>query len=224
MAKTYYCTLDTETFGGAAKPKGIYNLSGSIHDRLGEIVASFNFLISEHFHEIAADDYGKKNFPRYQEMVAGATITSIASENMAIQIVKDLLDFYNVKYVMAFNTGFDYCKTKCRELLEGREFIDIQLMACQIFGRRPSYIDFCRKNGLASKSGKSVATSAESFYAFLTNNPEYIEEHTAREDSLIELEIFRRCMAAHKAYTKNCHFFDFPDKWNFITPFAPREK
>ena len=44
--KKMYCTLDTETFGGAANPKGIYNLGGRIHDREGNVVASFNYLIS----------------------------------------------------------------------------------------------------------------------------------------------------------------------------------
>ena len=31
--------------------------------------------------------------------------------------------------------------------------------------------------------------NAETLYAFLTNDPTYVEEHTALEDSKIELEI-----------------------------------
>ena len=38
--KNIYCTLDTETFGGAAFPKGIYHLAGIIHDRQGNILAT----------------------------------------------------------------------------------------------------------------------------------------------------------------------------------------
>lgn len=223
MPKTMYLTLDTETFGGASQPKGIYDIGGVIHDRDGVIVAPFNFIIAENYHEINADSYAKKNFPRYQDKITHTQVSVVATEQDAIMAIKNLCDFYNVRYVMAFNTGFDYCKTACRELLEGREFIDIYLMANQIFGLRPSYVNFCRANGLKSGSGKSIATSAQSYYAFLTNCPDYQEEHMALADSLIELEIFKRCIKAHKAYTKNCHFFDYPDRWDYITPFYPKK-
>lgn len=221
--KITYLTLDTETFGGASNPKGIYDIGGVIHDRDGKVIAPFNFIIAEHFHEINADSYAKRNFPRYLEKISNSQASVVATEADAIHVIKNLCDFYNVRYVMAFNTGFDYCKTACRELLEGREFIDIYLMANQIFGTRPSYVNFCRANNLKSGSGKFIATSAQSYYAFFTQEPDYQEEHMALADSLIELEIFKRCVRAHKAYTKNCHFFDFPERWNYIVPFQAKK-
>ena len=33
MNKTIYCTLDTETVGGASEPSGTYNFGCTIHDR-----------------------------------------------------------------------------------------------------------------------------------------------------------------------------------------------
>lgn len=223
MPKTMYLTLDTETFGGASHPKGIYDIGGVIHDRDGVVATTFNFIIGEHYEQIRIDSYAKRNFRKYFLKIYDEHTPIIATEAEAIQKVKELCDFYNVRYVMAFNTGFDYCKTACHELLEGREFIDIYLMANQIFGTRPSYVNFCRSNNLKSGSGKSIATSAQSYYAFLTNTPGYQEEHMALADSLIELEIFKRCVKAHKAYTKNCHFFDYPERWNYIIPFQPKE-
>ena len=206
--RNIYCTLDTETFGGASNPKGIYHLAGIIHDRNGNILASFNYLIAEYYEEIEKDEYAKKNFYKYLDMIEEGVITSIASEAEAVKMVNALCDFYNVKYMMAYNSAFDFVKTECRNLIEDREFIDIYLMTLQTITHIKKYAKFCRENNLVSRSGKSVATSAESVYAYLTNNANYSEEHTALEDSKIEMQIFLACLATHKKYTKNIHQYD----------------
>ena len=206
--KNIYCTLDTETFGGAATPKGIYHLAGIIHDREGAILATFNYLIAEHYEEIEKDDYAKRNFHKYQGMIEDGIVTMISSEVAAVEMVNSICEFYGVRYMMAYNSGFDFVKTVCRSLIENREFIDIYLMSVQTITHLKKYADFCRENGFRSSSGKSVATSAESVYAYLTNNTEYKEEHTAFEDSKIEMQIFLACQKMHKKYTKNMHMWD----------------
>lgn len=206
--KNIYCTLDTETFGGAANPKGIYHVAGFIHDRKGTVIAPFNYLIAEHFDEINKDEYAKKNFYRYLEMVANGEITVIDTEAHAIEMIDALCDLYEVRYMMAYNSVFDFTKTACARLVEDREFIDIYLMALQTITHIKKYAKFCRENGLRSSSGKSVATTAESVFAYITNNVDYKEEHTALEDSKIEMQIFLACVATHKKYTKNMHQWD----------------
>ena len=206
--KNIYCTLDTETFGGASNPKGIYHLAGIIHDKCGNIYASFNYLIAEYYEEIEKDEYAKKNFYKYINMIHEGLITTVATEKEAVQMVNTLCDFYNVKYMMAYNSAFDFTKTECRTLIEEREFIDIYLMTLQTITHIKKYAKFCRENGLISRSGKSVATTAESVFAYLTNNADYSEEHTALEDSKIEMQIFLACIATHKRYTKNMHQYD----------------
>ena len=208
--KNIYCTLDTETFGGAAFPKGIYHLAGIIHDRQGNILATFNYLIAEHYDEINRDEYAKRNFQKYQELIADGVVTMIPTEDLAVEMVNSICDFYGVRYMMAFNSAFDFVKTACYSLIENREFIDIYLMSLQTITHLKKYATFCRENGFRSRSGKNVATSAESIYAFLTNNAEYKEEHTAFEDSKIEMEIFLACLKTHKKYTKNVHAWDCP--------------
>ena len=215
--KMMYCTLDTETFGGAANPKGIYHLAGRIHDRKGHIYATFNYLVCEFFEEIEGAFYGKKNFERYAEMIADGSITMVATEDEAVAAVNALCDFYNVDYMMAYNSGFDFGRTKCHELIEEREFIDLYLMALQTITHVKKYATFCRENGLCSKSGRSVATSAESVYAYITNNAKYEEEHTALEDSKIEMEIFLACLKTHKRFTKNLHQHECYDNKCFPT-------
>ena len=141
-------------------------------------------------------------------MIYKGLITTVATEKEAVQMVNTLCDFYNVKYMMAYNSAFDFTKTECRTLIEEREFIDIYLMTLQTITHIKKYAKFCRENGLVSRSGKSVATTAESVFAYLTNNADYSEEHTALEDSKIEMQIFLACIATHKRYTKNMHQYD----------------
>ena len=141
----------------------------------------------------------------WNEMIDDGSITMVASEDEAIAAVNALCDFYNVKYMMAYNSAFDFCKTKCNALIAEREFIDIYLMALQTITHLKKYAKFCRENNFKSRSGKSVATTAESIYAYLTNNVNYSEEHTALEDSKIEMEIFLACLKMHKRFTKNLH-------------------
>ncbi len=210
MKKNIYCTLDTETFGGASHPKGIYHIAGYIHDRKGRIIAVFNYLISEHYDEINKDDYAKKNFKKYQMMIQNGIVTMIDTEAHAIEMVNALCSLYGVNIMMAYNSAFDFERTACRELIKNREFIDIYLMALQTITHYKSYAKFCNDNELKARSpkSKSVSTSAEAVYAYLTNNASYTEEHTALEDSKIEMEIFLACLRTHKRYDKNCHQAD----------------
>lgn len=206
--KNVYCTLDTETFGGAGNPKGIYHLAGFIHDRKGRVIASFNYLIAEHFDQINKDSYAKKNFYKYVQMVAEGIVTMVDTEAHAVQMVDALCSCYNVRYMMAYNSAFDFVKTACRVLIEEREFIDIYLMALQTLTHLKKYARFCRENGFYTSSKRTCSTTAESVYAYLTNNASYEEEHTALEDSKIEMQIFLACLRMHKAYTKNMHQWD----------------
>lgn len=212
MNKTIYCTLDTETVGGASNPTGTYNFGCTIHDREGHILATTSLLAMEHYDEIRNDDYAKKNFPIYEERLARGEMSAVATEAEALSVIANLCRFYNVKYVMAYNTAFDLTKTICRELVPEFEFIDLHLMALQTICHQKGYAKFCRENGFKSKTGKSCATSAESVYAYITNNPDYTEEHTALSDALIEMEIFVRCLRMHKKFHKNIHQWDAKGK------------
>lgn len=208
MKKTIYCTLDTETVGGASNPTGMYNLGCTIHDKDMNILATTSMLVMEHYDEIRNDNYAKKNFPIYEERLRKGEMTAVATEKEALEIVRNLCKFYNVKYVMAYNSAFDFTKTVCRELLADFEFIDIYLMALQTVTHLKKYRKFCLDNDFKSASGKTCSTSAQTVYAYFTNNVDYEEEHTALSDALIEMEIFNKCLAMHKKFTKNCHQWD----------------
>lgn len=211
--KNIYCTLDTETVGGATKPTGMYNLGAVIHDKNGNIFATTSILVMEHYEDINKDEYSKKNFPLYEKWLMNGSISAVATEAEAVSIVRNLCRFYGVKYVMAYNSSFDFCKTVCRDLLDEFEFIDLWLMATQTITYQKGFDKFCHENGLrAKKDGKKVGTSCsttvETVYAYMTNNPNFEEEHTALSDAMQEMEIFVKCYSLHKKFTKNCHQWD----------------
>lgn len=212
MHKNIYCTIDTETVGGAISPTGMYNLGAIIHDKDGNILATTSFLVMEHYDEISKDSYAKKNFPLYQKRLCEGSLSAVASENEAITILSNLCHFYNVKYVMAFNSGFDFTKTICRQLLEEFEFIDLYLMALQTITHLKKYATFCQEHNKLSKSKCTYSTSAETIYSFITNQPDYQEEHTALSDAKIEMTIFVRCYSMHKKFTRNIHQHDYKGK------------
>lgn len=204
-----YCTLDTETVGGAANPKGFYHLGGLIHDRKGKVYGCFNYLIADMLNKIQFDNYAKPNMARYEAMLANGNATLIDTEDHAIEMVEALLTYFKVNHIMAYNSSYDFCKTKCANLLAGRTFIDLWLMALQTICQQKRYSKFCADYGLFTKRGV-CRTTAEAVYAFLTDTPAFQEEHTALEDSKIEKYIFEQCVKTHKKYTKNCHCWNMP--------------
>lgn len=213
--KNIYCTLDTETVGGATSPKGFYHLGGIIHDRNGNVYGCFNYIIAEMLDEIEFDDYAKKNIDLYREMLATGSATLIDTQENAVAMVNALCEYYDVNTMMAFNSGFDYVKTQCKDLLNGREFIDLWLMALETICQKAGYKKFCADTKRYNKKG-NCRTNAETVYAYLTNTPNYCEEHTALEDSKIEKAIFDNCIKMHKKFTKNCHCWDKEDKWDLF--------
>ena len=79
-------------------------------------------------------------------------------------------------------------------------------MACQLICTQKNYIRFCLENGFVSPSG-NIKTSAETVYAYMTNNADYDENHTGLEDVLIETKILAKCFAQHKRVEKNINRF-----------------
>lgn len=205
MNKNIYCTLDTETVGGACFGTGMYNLGIVIHDKDGNIYATTSLLVMEYFDLIRNDDYAKKNFHIYEERLRRGEMSAVATEAEAISIVRNLCRFYGVKYLMAYNSAFDFCKTCCADLLDEFEFIDLYLMALQTITHQKRFSKFCHEHDFRSNSGKSCGTSAEAVYAYISDTPDFIEEHTALADALIEMAIFVKCYSLHKKFTKNCH-------------------
>lgn len=212
--KSYYLTIDTETANGLDDPM-MYDLGGAIHDKRGHVYETFSFVIYDVFcadRALFNTAYYATKRPMYEAQIAAGQ-RKIVSIYTARKHVADLCKKYNVKAIIAHNARFDYrstnytiryvTKSKSRYFLPyGIPMWDTLKMAQDTICQQPTYQRWCKRNGYCMKNGKPRAT-AEILYQYITQNVEFVEDHTGLEDVLIEKEIFAKCMAQHKKMRKN---------------------
>ena len=212
--RNYYLTIDTETANTIEDPM-MYDLGGAIHDRNGKVYETFSFIIYDVFcadRELFNTAYYAEKRPMYEAQIAAGQ-RKIVSIYTARKYVADLCKKYDVKAIIAHNARFDYrstnytiryvTKSKTRYFLPyGIPMWDTLKMAQDTICQQPTYQRWCNANGYCMKNGKPRAT-AEILYRYITQNEDFIEDHTGLEDVLIEKEIFAKCIAQHKKMRKN---------------------
>lgn len=212
--KTYYLTIDTETANTIEDPM-MYDLGGAIHDRKGNVMETFSFVIYDVFcadRQLFDTAYYAEKRPQYEKDIANGA-RKIVSIFTARSHVRSLCRKYNVKAIIAHNARFDYratnytlryvTKSAYRYFLPyGVPVWDTLKMAQDTICKQKTYIRWCEENGYVKKNGTPRAT-AEILYRYITQNADFEEEHTGLEDVLIEKEIFAKCMAQHKKMRKN---------------------
>ena len=135
---------------------------------------------------------GKREVKNYCEILMD--IINTARRENCVAIVA-----HNAKFdIDALNTTFRYLYGFSCRVLDSFEIWDSMKMA-KTFANTPSYRKFCEKHGFMTKHPKPrPRMSAEVLYRFLTNNPDFIESHTAFEDTTIEREIVFKAFRTHK--------------------------
>lgn len=80
--------------------------------------------------------------------------------------------------------------------IRGNEFpiCDLWGIACEKMLNTNGYKNYCLDNELISASGLYFKTSAETAFQYLTRNFDFIEEHTALSDALIESQILTKVL------------------------------
>ena len=217
--KKYYLVVDVET-ANSTNQALTYDIGFSVCDKKGNVYESKSFAISDIFfdekkiynnYELMDSAYYANKLPQYYEgMRSGAW--KVVSLFVARQEIHRLMAEYNINVVCAYNCNFDknalnttlryISKSKIRWFFPyGTEFYCIWNMACQTICKQKGYLRFCLKNGLYSESG-NMKTSAETVWAYMTQNPNFEEKHTGLEDVKIEVQIFAKCIAQHKKMDK----------------------
>jgi hypothetical protein len=89
--------------------------------------------------------------------------------------------------------------------------IDLWGLSCIYLLNNDKYREFCYKNNLSTQSKKFFSTTAESTYKFISQNADFVENHTALEDVEIEVEIFKKIMkkTSIKKMEKGIIYFPF---------------
>jgi hypothetical protein len=214
MKKHFYLVCDIET-ANHAEDALAYDVGLAIIDRNGTVYEKHSFICKEIFFDEAdlmRSAYYANKIPEYYKGISDgsrkvATLYEIRAK------VFEMYEFWHFKAIMAYNAYFDnsglnrtqryITKSKYRWFFPyGVPVHCIWHMACQTICSMKKYHKFCTDNGFVSKSG-NIQTSAEVVYRFLTDNPDFEEEHKGLEDVLIEAYIFSECIRKHKRMNRN---------------------
>ena len=207
-------TLDIET-ANTTEDALAYDIGFVAHYNDGTILERHSYIIRDVFCDMSnlmQSAYYAHKIPEYLESIACGE-RAVVTLYEARKALHDVCKRYNVKVIMAYNAAFDTkgLNTTQRYLTKsayrwffpyGVKIECIWHMACQTICSMKKYYDFCHEYGFVSKSG-NIQTSAEVVYAFLTNNPDFEEEHKGLDDVLIETAIFAECRKKHKKMNRN---------------------
>lgn len=207
--KSYFITFDTETANSIDCPL-MYDLGFAVHDKQGNIYETYSLVVADIYcneKELMKSAYYAEKIPHY-EIDLKLENRKLISVETAKRILAETARKYNVKAVIAHNARFDYrstantiryiTKSKNRYFLPyGVPLWDTLEMAKSVIANKPTYKNFCEKNGYLTKNGK-VRLTAEILYRFISGKENFVERHEGLEDVLIEKEIFQYCIRQHK--------------------------
>lgn len=136
----------------------------------------------------------------------------VESVNFISNYFKKIIDKYNIKYIVAHNGNFDikalnrlFKDNNVYNPFEKLDLIDTMELSYLPIIKTKKYKRYCLDNkDIKKKVDKSYESrfitnsgnlrmTAESIYSFITNQPNFEENHTGLEDIKIELEIFKYC-------------------------------
>lgn len=194
-----------------------YDIGWSIIDKTGKVYISRSYIVGETFGcpNLMSSAYYADKIPHYINDLIAGTRTIEHLNKIRGQLVSDMVT-YNCTEVYAHNAYFDYTSLNATMeyfnkgkyffpyAIKGKkvEICDTLKMARDTILKMPTYKAFCEQYNLYTINGNLSAT-AENLYRFITNNPYFIESHTALEDVTIEKEILAYCYKLHKKMRKN---------------------
>ena len=201
------CIVDVESANDTTDAL-TYDVSARFVDTQGNIYDERAYVIRDVFvdeHELMKSAYYADKMPSYSEDIRAGKREMIDFMDMRAELL-DLMKHYDCHTVAAYNCGFDRnaLNTTLRFLTKSKyrwffpydtKFVDIWNMACSTICQTSEYKSFAELNRLYSNHGKNYRATAETVFAFLSNNPNFNEEHKGMEDVRIENVIMNECLA-----------------------------
>ena len=192
--------FDTETTS-IDKPF-VYNIGFVIYDTEAQkILHTANYVVEQIWHnaELFTTAYYSDKRAWY--------ITEMRSRNIIMdklgyitQAMARVFKQYEVQSAYAYNSPFDdrVFSFNCEWFHIINPFDDIPIYDIRGYvhkyiGFTEEYKKYCDDNAFYTEKG-NYSNTAETVYGFITENPDFAEEHTALDDSLIELEILQYCI------------------------------
>ena len=215
----YFMVVDTETTDKVARKTDqpepwnslVYDLGYIIADNSGNVVVKRSFVLTETFFNISLmqSAYYADKRPRYLNDASGndSSAWRYVSTLAAYQTMRDDIKRYKVRNVWAYNCKFDIAALNSTVRTYSNGFTNFwfpygvrvrdiwDYASCITSTKR--YVKWAAAHSMFTASG-NPKTSAECVFAYLTNNPTYIESHTALDDCLTELTILQAARKRHK--------------------------
>jgi hypothetical protein len=191
--------LDTETIG-IDKPF-CYNIGWIVYELDTDTpLAERDFVVEQIWHNLplfSTSYYAEKRQLYVASMRAHKTIMDKWGYIMC-KLANDIRK-NEVQAVFAYNSTFDdrvitfNCDWfRTNNPLDTVPVIDIRGMVSQYISDTKEYKDFCEQHELFTDAGH-YSTTAEAVYKFVTDNPDFTEDHMALADAKIETGILLDC-------------------------------
>ena len=143
----------------------------------------------------------KPKYDKYLNMIATKSIERHSIEKIYEIMAKDI-EKYKVICGYAYNSNFDvdkFVKTANKyglvNPIANLPVFDIWAYAVNHICRTDEYIKWAKDNEIFTASGSYISTSVESVVKYLTNNLDFVEDHTALSDTQWETAILLECLA-----------------------------
>lgn len=207
MIDEIVCVTDVET-ANDTKDALTYDVSCCfINPSKGIVVDERAYVVRDVFvdeHDLMKQAYYASKMPEYSADIRAGKRQMIDFMDMR-QDFLELMKKYDCHIVAAYNAAFDtnalnttlryLTKSKYRWFFPyGTQFVCIWNMACNTICQTSNYKSFAELNRYYSNHGKNYRATAETVYAYLTQNPNFNEEHKGMEDVRIECEIMKECL------------------------------
>lgn len=198
--RKYILMIDTETAGSIAYPI-FYDIGLAVVDKTGKVYEEESYVNYDVYvgeSEKMANCYYADKLPQYEEELKAGTRTMSNTFGIRKRIY-ELLKEYGIDTVCAHNMPFDYraMNNTLALVTNGRQrkylpkdtiYWDTLAMARDVMTNRKGYQKFCADNDFLTKRGDPRMT-AEALYAYISDDPDFVEAHTGLEDAKIESEI-----------------------------------
>lgn len=193
-----YIVFDTETTS-IDKPF-CYDIGYIIADtESSELLCSRSFVVEQVWHNLPLFEsaYYKDKRPLYVEAMRRHEMIMDKFGYITQQMYRDIKN-YEVEHAFAYNSSFDErvfnfnCDWfKCINPFESLPIHDIRGFV-HTFLVNDKYKAFCEEHQLFTEAG-NYSTTAEAVYKYISTDTDFIEAHTALDDSITENEILKEC-------------------------------
>lgn len=207
--KKKFLVIDVETANDTDCPL-VYDIGFAVCDNTGRIYETQSLIINDIFYdeiELMETAYYSDKIPYYLDDIEEKWSRPV-DFMLARWIIRKTMEHWGIDTVCAYNASFDVkalnttlryiTKSKYRWFFPyGTQVNCIWHMACQVLYTKRKFAKYAVEHRKISNSGNLV-TNAEIGYRFISNQPNFREEHRGLDDVLIECQIMAKCYKQHK--------------------------